>query len=145
MPVFIDGEPAKQHYKKFKIHITGKPNDFAMMEEVLTRRLAHKEWGYPDLIVIDGGKGQLSAALKALDKYKIQNTRYKIYVAAIAKKHNELFLPGRSTPLLLKDMPQHVSNLILHIRDEAHRFAISYHRLLRKKKMIRNSQRGAPG
>lgn len=132
MPVFIDGQPAKQHYKKFKVRISGKPNDFAMLQEVLTRRLNHKEWGYPDLIIIDGGKGQLSSALKALSKAKIQNTRYKIHVAAIAKKNNELFLPGKSEPLLLKDMPSRVSNFILHIRDEAHRFAINYHRKLRK-------------
>ena len=131
MPVFINGEPAKQHYKKFKVHITGKPNDFAMLEEVLTRRLAHKEWGYPDLMIIDGGKGQLSSVLKAFKKYTDKDVQ-KIHVAAIAKKNNELFLPGKSEPLLLKDMPSHVSNLILHIRDEAHRFAITFHRKLRK-------------
>ena len=168
MPVFIDGKPAKEHYKKFKVHISGKPNDFAMLHEVLSRRLKHKEWGYPDLMIIDGGKGQLSAALKALDQYKIpaspktasrggQDTpvpkqssvrgtaKYpstplradKIHVAAIAKKHNELFLPGLAKPLLLKDMPQDVSNLILYIRDEAHRFAINYHRKLRKKELLK--------
>ena len=131
MPVFIDGKPAKEHYKKFKVHITGKPNDFAMLEEVVTRRLAHKEWGYPDLMVIDGGKGQLSSVLKAFKKYTDKDIQ-KIHVVAIAKRNNELFLPGKSEPLLLKDMPQGVSNLILHIRDEAHRFAITYHRKLRK-------------
>lgn len=131
MPVFIDGKPAKEHYKKFKLRISGKPNDFAMLQEVLTRRLAHKEWEYPDLMVIDGGKGQLSSALKAFKKYTDKDAQ-KIYIVAIAKRNNELFLPGKSEPLLLKDMPQPVSNLILHIRDEAHRFAINYHRKLRK-------------
>jgi excinuclease ABC subunit C len=62
-----------------------------------------------------------------------------ILIGAIAKKNNELFLPGKSEPFLLKDMPQPVSNLILHIRDEAHRFAISYHRLLRKKAILKNT------
>lgn len=144
MPVSIDGKPAKDHYRKFKIRIAGKPNDFAMLKEVIGRRLAHPEWPYPDLLIIDGGKGQLSAVLKAIEE-TIKQTMHKfhdreksvrkiraIYVAAIAKKHNELFLPGQSKSLLLKNMPQSVSNFILHMRDEAHRFAISYHRKLRK-------------
>ncbi len=145
MPVFIDGKPAKEHYRKFKVRVAGKSNDFAMLQEVITRRLRHPEWQYPDLMIIDGGKPQLSATLKAIDKTikqtvhnfhdrenYVRNIR-SILVGAIAKRNNELFLPGKSKPLLLKDMPQAVSNFILHIRDEAHRFAISYHRLLRKK------------
>ena len=148
MPVFIDGKPAKEHYRKFKIRITGKPNDFAMLQEVITRRLAHPEWPYPDLMIIDGGKGQLSAVLKAIeettkqtihkfhDREKSVRKIRSIRVAAIAKKHNELFLPGKSKPLLLKDMPQGVSNFILHMRDEAHRFAVSYHRKLRQKELL---------
>ena len=136
MPVFINGAPAKEHYRKFKIHITGKPNDFAMMEETITRRLRHTEWQYPDLMIIDGGKGQLSSVLKAIEKFGTKEAK-NILVAAIAKKNNELFLPGKSQPLLLRDMPQPVSNLILHIRDEAHRFAISYHRKLRKRELLK--------
>jgi excinuclease ABC subunit C len=138
MPVFVDGKPAKEHYRKFKIHPPAggpeKPNDFAMLEETITRRLRHKEWGYPDLMIIDGGKGQLSSVLKALKNFQFSNPNFQndIKVAAIAKKNNELFLPGKSDPLLLRDMPQPVSNVILHIRDEAHRFAITYHRKLRK-------------
>lgn len=127
MPVFMNGKPAKDHYRKFKIHISGSPNDFAMLHEIITRRLAHREWQYPDLMIIDGGKGQLSAVLKA-----IGNQQSTICVVAIAKRNNELFLPGQSKPLLLKDMPQSVSNFILHMRDEAHRFAITYHRKLRR-------------
>jgi len=146
MPVFIDGKPDKEHYRKFKVRISGKPNDFAMLQEVISRRLAHEEWTYPDLMIIDGGKGQLSAALQAVSKLQTPSSKFqanhksqisRICVAAIAKKHNELFLPEKAKPLLLKDMPQSVSNFILHIRDEAHRFAISYHRLLRKKEMLR--------
>ncbi|HEY4509960.1 MAG TPA: UvrB/UvrC motif-containing protein [Candidatus Paceibacterota bacterium] len=144
MPVFIDGKPAKQHYRKFKIHIAGTPNDFAMLKEVIGRRLTHPEWPYPDLMIIDGGKPQLSATLKAIeettkqtmhnfhDREKSVRKIRSIRVAAIAKKHNELFLPGQPKPLLLKDMPQQVSNFILHMRDEAHRFAITYHRKLRR-------------
>ncbi|MCH7604560.1 GIY-YIG nuclease family protein [Patescibacteria group bacterium] len=132
MVVFLDGKPTNSEYRKFKIHIAGKPDDFAMMQELITRRLNHPEWKYPQLMIIDGGKGQLSSALKALKKSKAN-----IAVAAIAKRNNELFLPGKLHPLLLKNLPQNVSNLILHIRDEAHRFAISYHRLLRKKNIRR--------
>jgi len=137
MVVFLDGKPANSEYRKFKIHITGKPDDYAMMQELITRRLNHPEWKYPQLMIIDGGKGQLSAALKAFKEFeKISRKRLPIYIAAIAKRHNELFLPGKSHPLLLRNLPQNVSNLILHIRDEAHRFAISYHRTLRRKKFI---------
>ncbi|MDP2664898.1 MAG: UvrB/UvrC motif-containing protein, partial [bacterium] len=125
MVTFIDGKPAKAFYRKFKIHISGKPNDFAMLQETISRRLNHPEWPYPDLMIIDGGKPQLSAALSVLKKSPI-------LVGAIAKQHNELFLPGRPKPILLKTLSQPVQNLILHIRDEAHRFAITYHRKLRR-------------
>ncbi|MDO8633494.1 MAG: UvrB/UvrC motif-containing protein, partial [Candidatus Wildermuthbacteria bacterium] len=110
MVTFIHGKPAKAFYRKFKIHITGKPNDFAMLQETISRRLNHPEWPYPDLMIIDGGKPQLSAALSVLKKSPI-------LVGAIAKQHNELFLPGRPKPILLKTLSQPVQNLILHIRD----------------------------
>lgn len=121
MVVFIDGRPAKKFYRKFKIKIAGKPNDTAMIIEVLKRRLKHKEWQLPGLILIDGGKPQLSAA-----KSVIKN----IPVAALAKKHNELFID--KNPALLKNMPRDFSDLILQLRDEAHRFAITYHKKLRE-------------
>ena len=133
MVVFIDGEPATSHYRKFKIRIAGKPDDFAMMQELITRRLRHPEWPYPDMMIIDGGKGQLSSALKALGKKKIN-------VVAIAKKHNELFLPQKSNPILLNTMPRETQNLILHVRDESHRFAISYHRKLRSVDLTRSER-----
>ncbi|MCH8986556.1 GIY-YIG nuclease family protein [Patescibacteria group bacterium] len=128
MVVFIDGKPATDYYRKFKIHIAGKPDDFAMMQELITRRLNHPEWPYPDLMIIDGGKGQLSSALKAMLEVRLPTS---IKVVAIAKKHNELFLPKRSNPILLSTMPRETQNLILHVRDESHRFAINYHRKLR--------------
>lgn len=121
MVVFINGLPAKNLYRKFKIKITGKPNDTAMIKEVLKRRLKHKEWPLPDLFLIDGGKPQLSAA-----KEIIKN----ISVAALAKKNNELFFNKK--PVLLKNLPKEFSNLILRLRDEAHRFAITYHKKLRE-------------
>jgi len=137
---FIRGAPAKEHYRKYKIHITGKPNDFAMMEELLSRRLMHKEWSYPQVIVIDGGKGQLTSAKKAIvSLISMNNPRLSktalgnIKLVALAKKQSELFFPGKPKSVLLRDLPRSSENLFLHIRDEAHRFAITYHRLLRKK------------
>ncbi|KPJ55413.1 hypothetical protein AMJ47_00940 [Parcubacteria bacterium DG_72] len=121
MVVFINGRPAKNLYRKFKIKITGKPNDTAMIKEVLKRRLKHKEWPLPDLFLIDGGKPQLSAA-----KEVVKN----IPVIALAKRNNELFIDKK--PILLKNMSREISNLILQIRDEAHRFAIAYHKKLRE-------------
>ena len=128
MVVFIDGVAAKQEYRKFKIHISGTPNDFAMMEELISRRLTHKEWKYPEFMIIDGGKGQLSSTLKAMTKEQQKQIR----VGAIAKRNNELFFPGAKNPILLSSLSSGIFNLVLHIRDEAHRFAITYHRKLRK-------------
>ncbi len=127
---FIDGKPDKNFYRKFKIKISGKPNDTAMIKETISRRLRHKEWGMPDILLIDGGKAQLNAALKS----KVQNPKSKkIKIIALAKKNNELFIGGRKKPLLLKNLPPAVSNFILRIRDEAHRFSRVYHHLLRAK------------
>ena len=126
---FVRGLQDKNFYRKFKIKIAGKPDDIAMIKEVLKRRLKHPEWGLPDLILIDGGIAQLSAALKIKNKkLKIKN---KIMVMSLAKKHNELFVERQKKPILLKNLPREIFNLILQLRDEAHRFAISYHRKLR--------------
>jgi len=125
---FIDGYPEKNLYRKFKIKIEGKPNDVAMIKEVLKRRLKHQEWPLPDLILIDGGKPQLNAA-----KSVVKN---KVKVMAIAKKKNELYVEGKKKPMLLKTLPREIFNLILQLRDEAHRFAISYHRRLRKRVLL---------
>jgi len=121
MVVFIEDKPAKNLYRKFKIKIAGRPNDTAMIKEVLKRRLKHPEWPLPNLMLIDGGKPQLSAA-----KSVVKN----ISIAALAKKHNELFIDKK--PVLLKNLNQETANLILRVRDEAHRFAISYHKRLRE-------------
>jgi len=131
MIVFTNGKPEKNQYRKFKIRKEGSPNDTAMIKEVLKRRLKHRDWSYPTLILIDGGKAQLNAALQCL-KHKFREIR----VMALAKKKNELFIDGQKLPILLENLPREIFNLILQIRDEAHRFAISYHRKLRKKKLI---------
>ena len=136
MITFINGQSKKSEYKKFKIRTTeGKPDDFLSMKEVLTRRLKHlgdKNWDKPDLMIIDGGKGQLSSVMQIIEELGITG----IDVVSLAKKHEEVFLPKKSDPVIL---PQNSSALFLfqRIRDEAHRFAITYHRTLRSKTMTK--------
>jgi excinuclease ABC subunit C len=96
-----------------------------MLKEVLQRRLNHQEWPYPNLILIDGGKAQFNIAKKVCSQLKIK-------IMAIAKKHNELFVEDRKKPILLKTMPRQTFNIVLQMRDEAHRFAQSYHHKLRE-------------
>ena len=136
MVTFINGLPKKSEYRKFKVRMTeGKPDDFLSMKEVLTRRLSHlgeAKWEKPDLIIIDGGKGQLSSVMEIIEGLGIKG----IDVVSLAKKHEEVFLPKQSKPVIL---PRNSSALYLfqRIRDEAHRFAITYHRQLRSKSMIK--------
>jgi excinuclease ABC subunit C len=134
MVVFVDGKPAKEHYRKFKIRLPNEPNDFAMMQEVIARRLNHPEWPFPDLMVIDGGKGQLSSAMKSINASP--TARNRVDVVALAKKHNELFYPGKKNAVLLTELSKEMQHAILHVRDESHRFALSYHRKLRKKNLL---------
>lgn len=132
MVVFENGLPCKKDYRKFKIKTASQPNDIAMLKEVLLRRLKHDEWPWPDLILIDGGKAQLNAALQCLKP----ELKY-VGLVALAKRKNELYRTNKKKPVSLKSLPQEISNLLLHIRDEAHRFAIGYHRKLRKKEFIK--------
>ncbi len=135
MVTFINGFPKKSEYRKLKVKMTeGKPDDFLSMKEVLTRRLSHlgeEKWAKPDLMIIDGGKGQLSSVMEIIEELGISG----IDVVSLAKKHEEVFLPKQSEPVIL---PRNSSALFLfqRIRDEAHRFAITYHRKLRSKSMI---------
>ena len=129
MVVFLNGERETSLYRRFKIKFTKEePNDFAMISEVIDRRLNHNEWPLPDLIIVDGGKGQVSSVAKALKRKNL-----KIALIGIAKREEtiiasdfaEIKLPKNSKALLL----------VMRIRDEAHRFAISYHRNLRSKSL----------
>lgn len=135
MVTFINGLSKKSEYKKFKINSTeGKPDDFMSMKEVLTRRLSHlgdKGWDKPDLIIIDGGKGQLSSVMQIVKELGITGIDF----VSLAKRQEEVFLPNISKSILL---PRESSALFLiqRIRDEAHRFAITYHRKLRSKKAV---------
>lgn len=132
MVVFIDGKPDKSQYRQFKIKGAARPNDIAMLKEVLERRLKHQEWPYPDLILIDGGRAQLNVAIRCLT-LKVKH----IKVMAIAKKNNELYMEGEKKPVLLKTLPRETFNLILQLRDEAHRFARRYHHKLRKEFLLK--------
>lgn len=129
---FENGEPDKKNYRRFKIRTVGGADDFAMMGEVVKRAYARrKEEGrkMPDLILIDGGKGQLNAALAALSGLGLS-----LNAAALAKEFEHIFLPDREAPVILpKDSP--ALKLLQRIRDEAHRFALRYHRKLRGKRL----------
>ncbi|MCK4978488.1 MAG: excinuclease ABC subunit UvrC [Anaerolineales bacterium] len=158
MVVFEQGVPKKKHYRHFNIRSVVGPDDFASMQEVLTRRFnrwkvdqdAKKTPGkktdqsfglLPDLLLVDGGKGQLSRAITVLEDFGFQG---KIPVAGLAKENEELFIPGQPTSIIL---PRHSQGLYLiqRIRDEAHRFAITSHRRLRTKKGLASRLDAIPG
>lgn len=128
MVVFINGEKDTSLYRRFKINpLTVGPNDFAMMEEVLQRRIRHlTDWGVPDLIIVDGGKGQISSAVKALKENKLM-----IPVIGLAKREEIIITSGFKFIRLPKD--SNGLKLLMRIRDEAHRFAITYHKKLRSR------------
>ncbi len=119
--------------RKFKINTQQEPNDIAMLKEILERRLSNSKWHYPEIILIDGGIAQLNIAIRI--KSASQQTK-NIKVISIAKRLKELFIEGRKKPILLKTLPQEMYNLIIHLDDEAHRFAITYHKKLRKKYLL---------
>jgi excinuclease ABC subunit C len=133
MVTFINGVPEKNFYRRFKIKFTKKPSDVDMIREILERRFKHEEWEFPDLILIDGGIAQLNVALKIKNqKSKIK----KIKVISLAKRENKLFIENQKKPIFLKNLPREIFNLILNLDNEAHRFAISYHKKLREKGLI---------
>ena len=136
--VFKNGKPSKKDYRHFNIKTVVGHDDFASMEEVIFRRykrLLEEEEDLPELIVIDGGKGQLSAAVKSLEKLKL---RGKIAIIGIAKRLEEIYFPGDSLPLYL-DKRSESLKLIQQLRDEAHRFGITHHRNKRSKISLENS------
>lgn len=155
---FVDGQPFKDGYRRFKIQSAETQNDFAMMFEVLKRRFTQKndtKWPCPDLIVIDGGKGQLSLALKALEELNLTD----LDVVAIAKgqgegarakglwegkKEEEIYLPHRKNPVILRRGSAELM-LLQRLRDESHRFAITYHRKLREKELTHSWLDEVPG
>lgn len=133
--VFKNAKPSKRDYRHFNIKTVEGPDDFASMKEVLTRRytrLMEEGEGLPQLIVVDGGKGQLSAAVEALDDMGLRGT---IAVVGIAKRLEEIYFPGDSIPLYI-DKNSESLRIVQHLRDEAHRFGITHHRNRRSKGQI---------
>ena len=142
--VFKEGKPSKKDYRHFNIKTVVGPDDFASMEEVVYRRykrLLDENQPLPQLIIIDGGKGQLSSALKSLDDL---NLRGKIAIIGIAKRLEELFYPGDSVPLYL-DKKSETLKIIQQLRNEAHRFGITHHRDKRSKSALQTSLETIPG
>ncbi|THF48170.1 excinuclease ABC subunit UvrC [Flavobacterium supellecticarium] len=142
--VFKDGKPSKKDYRHFNIKTVEGPNDFASMEEVVYRRykrLLDENESLPQLIIIDGGKGQLSSALKSLEELGL---RGKIAIIGIAKRLEEIYYPGDSVPLYL-DKKSETLKTIQHLRNEAHRFGITFHRDKRSKNALQTSIETIPG
>ena len=142
--VFKDGKASKKDYRHFNIKTVEGPNDFASMEEVVYRRykrMLDENQPLPQLIIIDGGKGQLSSALKSIDDLGL---RGKIAVIGIAKRLEELFYPGDSVPLYL-DKKSETLKIIQQLRNEAHRFGITFHRDKRSKAALNSSVETIPG
>lgn len=142
--VFKDAKPSKKDYRHFNVQTVEGPDDFATMTEAVYRRyrrLLEEEQPLPQLIIIDGGKGQLGAALESLEKL---NLRGKIAIIGIAKRLEELFYPGDSLPLYL-DKRSETLKVIQHLRNEAHRFGITHHRNRRSKGAITNELQNIPG
>ncbi len=140
MVVFQNGLPKKSAYRKFKVRSTeGKPDDFLSMKEVLSRRLSRlgePKWEKPDLIIIDGGKGQLSSVMQIVEDMGIKVGEGGIDFVSLAKREEEVFLPHQSESILLP-RDSNALYLIQRIRDEAHRFAITFHRDLRSKSAVK--------
>jgi excinuclease ABC subunit C len=145
MVVFSEGIPYKTEYRKFKMRVPGN-DDFAHMHEAISRRLAPRnfeKWDKPDLILIDGGKGQLNAALQA----RAEAGQESIRMIGLAKRFEEIILPKENGDLELIDLPNnsHIVKLLQRIRDESHRFAVSYHSLLRSKRQTASLLDEVPG
>jgi excinuclease ABC subunit C len=152
MVVFVDGKPATSQYRRFRVKSVVGADDFATMQEVLRRRFKRASvsgsedgakadaWDLPDLVIIDGGKGQLGAAVEAMRELGV----YQIPTVGLAKQHEELFVPGEAEPIVLPRGSEALY-MVQRIRDEAHRFAITYHRQVRGKSQIQSALDTIPG
>jgi excinuclease ABC subunit C len=151
MVVFEEGRPRSGEYRRFRVRTVKGPNDFASHQEVLRRRFARSlsaaegsaeelRWRMPDLVVIDGGKGQVSAAREVMDAMGL----FDMPLVGLAKEREELFMPGQSEPIVLPPTSQALY-LVQRLRDEAHRFAITYHRKLRAQAQTKSVFDDMPG
>ncbi|MDO8636501.1 MAG: excinuclease ABC subunit C, partial [Dehalococcoidia bacterium] len=149
MVVFEDGKPKTSDYRRFRINTVEGANDYAMLQEVLRRRFRRAigetqapegTWAIkPDLLLVDGGKGQLNAALEVLREAGVD-----IPAAGLAKENEEIYVPSQSQPIIL---PRNSPALFLlqQLRDEAHRFAVTYHRKVRSRGEVKSALDGVPG
>ena len=149
MVVFDRGKPNPTHYRRFRIKTVAAPDDYAMLKEVIRRRFSRLKSGastsdkwavLPDLVLIDGGKGQLSSALEAMGEVGIKS----VPVASLAKEHEDIFLPRRRNPVILPPASPGLK-LLQRLRDEAHRFALGYHHRIRKKQTVASALDTIPG
>ncbi|WP_313138653.1 excinuclease ABC subunit UvrC [Myroides sp.] len=142
--VFKDGKPSKKDYRHFNVKTVDGPNDYDTMEEIVYRRykrVIEEGQPLPDLIVIDGGKGQLGVAVNCLERLGI---RGKVSIISLAERLEEIFYPGDSVPLYL-DKRSETMKVIIHLRDEAHRFGLTFHRNQRSKNAITSELDGISG
>lgn len=141
---FEAGQPVKAHYRHFRIRGIQAPNDFAMMEHVVERHYRSAQAAgrtLPELVMVDGGKGQLGAAVRALERLGLGG---RVTLIGLAKREEEIFRPGEAAPLLLAPTSGALK-LVQRVRDEAHRFAITYHRRLRERELVRSALDDIPG
>ncbi len=140
---FFDGQPNKKQYKRFKLETPG-PNDYGMMRELLTRRfkslVGEEDYKKPDLVLIDGGKGQLNIAVEVLNELGLDD----IPLIGLAKEFEEVFVPQSSEPIIIPHNKESL-HILQRVRDEAHRFGVSYHRKLRSEKITESELDNIPG
>lgn len=144
MICFVDAKPRKSEYKRFHIKTVEGPDDFASMKEVISRRykrVKKEKQQAPDLIVVDGGKGQLSSAVKALKSIDFYDD---CEIVGLAKRLEEVFVPGKSDPIMIPKTSSALK-LLQQVRDEAHRFAINFHRKTRSKRTLKTELTEIPG
>jgi excinuclease ABC subunit C len=146
MVVFEDGQPAKNAYRRFQIKAVEGANDLASMQEILRRRFKRAQtvaerWPLPNLVIVDGGKGQLNAAREVFAELSVSPD---VFLASLAKENEEIFVPNQSTSIWLPRTSQSLY-LVQRLRDEAHRFAITYHRSVRSKRAFKSPLDEVPG
>ena len=137
---FVDGQPSRRDYKRFRIQTVPGADDYAMQHEVLARRFAKKDWPLPDLLLIDGGRGQLNIGVITAKEAGLPD----LPLASLAKEEELVFRPGRTEPIRLPDGSR-AKHLLQQVRDETHRFALTYHRSLRGKSGLRSVLDEIPG
>ena len=144
MVTFVDGEPAKEDYRHFTIRTVEGIDDYAMMREVLRRRLEHGEWELPQLVLIDGGRGHVEAAREVLEDKGVEGVEVRSLAKERGERFERIYFPGETEPLVLEPSSP-VTHFLQRIRDEAHRFGITHHRRKRGKERLTSLLEQIPG